>query len=73
MKLLNSTAARLVTILLLAQAALLYSSIRQESVPPSPPLAEVPAQFGAWTLVQEGSVDQETKAILNADELLTRV
>ncbi len=73
MKLLNSTAARLVTILLLAEAALLYSSIRQESVPPSPPLAEVPARFGAWTLVQEGVVDQETRQILKADDLLTRV
>lgn len=71
-KFLNSGPARLVTLFLVAQAALLYSSIRPEAVPPGRPLAEFPRSIGAWNLSQEGVVDDETQAILKADDLLTR-
>jgi len=71
-KFLNSTAARLVTLLLVAQAALLYSSIRPEAVPPSQPLADVPRTLGSWQLEQEGVIDQETQDVLKADDLLNR-
>jgi EpsI family protein len=69
---LNSCPARLVTLLLLAQSALLYSSIRPEAVPPGRPLADVPQTLGPWQLEQEGVIDQETQEVLKADDLLNR-
>ncbi len=72
LRFLNSGPARLVTVLLVAQAAVLYSSIRPEAIPPGPPLAELPQSLGAWHLIQEGVVDAESQAILQADDLLNR-
>ena len=71
-KFLDSTPAWLVTLLLLAQVALLYSSIRPETVPPGVPLANLPQDLGSWQLNQEGVIDDETKEALNADDLLNR-
>lgn len=72
-KFLNSTPARLVTLLLIVQTALLYSSIRPEYIPTSRPLDGFPRQFGSWTMVQESQVDPDTQAILNADDTLNRI
>jgi EpsI family protein len=72
LKFFNSSAVRLATVLLLAQAALLYSSIRPEAVPPALPLSEFPRQIGAWTLHKEGTVEPEVQEVLRADDLLTR-
>jgi EpsI family protein len=69
---LKSRAARLVTILLLVQAAVLYSSIRPEAIPLSHPLAEVPRSLGGWQLQSEGVIDPETQAVLQADDVLDR-
>lgn len=71
-KLLNSRAVGFASILLIAQAALLYSSIRPEAVPPSRPLADFPRKIGVWGLYQEGVVDPEIEAVLKADDLLNR-
>jgi EpsI family protein len=71
-KFLNSTPARLVTVLLIIQTALLYSSIRPEYIPASRPLDQVPRQFSLWSMVQESQVDPESAAILNADDTLNR-
>jgi len=70
---LNSTPARLVTVFLLIQTAVLYSSIRTEYVPPSLPLSDVPRQIGSWNMVSEGYVDKESQAVLQADDLLNRI
>jgi len=72
-KFLNSTPARLVTLFLIIQTAVLYSSIRPEYIPSSRPLAEVPRQFGSWNMIGEGYVDKETQEVLKADDTLTRV
>jgi EpsI family protein len=72
LRFLNSGPVRLVTVLLLAQAALLYSSIRPEAVPPGRPLAEFPKALGDWKLAQEGVVEPEVLEVLKADDLLTR-
>jgi EpsI family protein len=72
LKFFNSGAVRLASILLLAQAALLYSSIRPEAVPPSRPLARFPREIGVWRLLQEGVVEPEIQEILRADDLLAR-
>jgi EpsI family protein len=72
-KFLNSTPARIVTIFLIVQTALLYSSIRPEFVPQSRPLAQIPAQIGDWGMVQESFVDKETEDVLKADDTVNRV
>jgi EpsI family protein len=72
-KFLNSTPARLVTVFLVIQTALLYSSIRPEFIPTSRPLSQAPQTFGSWTMVQESLVDKETQDVLKADDLLNRV
>jgi EpsI family protein len=71
-KFLNSTPARLVTVFLLVQTAVLYSSIRPEYIPPSRPLGEMPRQLGSWTMVSEGFVDKEVEEMLKADDTLNR-
>src|ERR1700678_4084808 len=72
LKFLNSGPVRLATVLILAQAALLYSSIRPEAVPSSIPLSQFPHYIGAWRLYQEGVVEPEIQEVLKADDLLTR-
>jgi EpsI family protein len=72
-KFLNSTPARLVTIFLVIQTALLYSSIRTEFVPESRPLNQLPQQLGGWQMTQESFVDKETLDVLKADDTLNRV
>jgi EpsI family protein len=69
---LNSTPARLVTVLLLAQAALLYSSIRPEATPSAKPLAQFPKTVGPWQFEQEGVIDAEEQAVLRADDTMIR-
>jgi len=71
-KFLTSVPARVVTLLLLAHAALLYSSIRPELVPSSRPLAQVPETLGGWHLLEEGIVEPEVQEVLKADDLLNR-
>src|SRR5207302_3544649 len=45
---------------------------RTENVPDSLPLARLPRSLGTWQLAQEGVVDEDTKSILKADDLLLR-
>jgi EpsI family protein len=71
-KFLNSTPARLVTVFLVIQTAVLYSSIRPEYIPASRPLSEVPHQIGPWTMVGEAYVDKDTMEVLKADDTLSR-
>jgi EpsI family protein len=72
-KFLTSAPARVVTLCLLLQAGVLYSSIRTEVIPESRPLAGVPVDLGTWHLKQEGVVEQEVLDVLKADDLLNRV
>jgi EpsI family protein len=69
---LKGTPARVLTVLLLAQAAGMLAVSRQEKVPLARPLSDFPIQLGVWSLVQEGFVDQETMDVLRADDVLTR-
>jgi EpsI family protein len=71
-KFLKGTPAKVLTGVLLIQAALLYGFSRSEEIPQNRPLSEVPQQIGPWTLQQEGVVEQEVQDVLKADELLTR-
>ncbi len=69
---LKSRAALAVTILLLAQAAVLYSSVKPEVIPESRPLRALPLDMGPWSYQQDFEVDQETQDVLKADDLLLR-
>jgi EpsI family protein len=73
LKFLNSRAARIVTVLLVLQAALLYSAIRPEVVPPGRPLEGMPTTLGSWQQVQTGVIEQEVLDVLKADDILNGV
>ena len=64
--------ARILTVVLVIQAALFYASSRAENIPSMRPLHDFPRQLSGWMMVQEGYVDEETQAILKADDTLTR-
>jgi EpsI family protein len=64
--------ARILTVVLLAQAALFYATSRRENVPTVRPLRDFPQQLSGWTMVKEGYVDDETQAVLKADDTLIR-
>jgi EpsI family protein len=70
--LLRNKYARILTAALVIQAALFYATSRGENVPNLQPLRDFPRQVGGWTMTQEGYVDEETQAVLKADDTLTR-
>jgi len=72
LKLLKSPPLVALSLALVAQTFALRAVSRPESVAPAPPLATFPMQVGAWRTVQEGYVDEETRVVLNADDLLSR-
>ena len=63
----------MISLLLLGQTALVYSTIRPEAVPSGKPLSTFPLSIGPWQLQEEGVIDQETRDVLKADDLLNRV
>lgn len=71
-KFFNSLPVRVASLVLVLQGGLLYSSIREEVVPTSRPLAELPRTLGNWQFAQEGVIDKETMAILQADDTVVR-
>jgi len=68
---LKSKAALAVTLVLLAQAALL-SSVKPEVLPSSQPLSQLPPDLGNWEYIRDYDVDQDTRDVLKADDLLFR-
>ena len=69
---LHSTPARILTVLLLVQAALLYGFGRNEVRPVHRQLSEAPGQFGPWVMTAEGVIEKEIRDVLKADDLLNR-
>lgn len=72
-KFLNSRAARIVTGVLVVQAAVLYSAVSPEIVPPSRPLDTMPTTLGTWQLIQTGVIEQDVLDVLKADDILNGV
>lgn len=64
--------AVVVTLALLAHGGVFYGSSRSENVPIVQPLSSFPKEFAGWRLAQEGVVDEETRAVLQADDILSR-
>lgn len=69
---LNSFPVRVASLVLMLQGGLLYSSIREEVIPESKPLAAMPRDLGPWRFTSEGVVDKETMDVLKADDTLIR-
>jgi EpsI family protein len=72
LKFLSSRAAIAATVLIVLQGALIYSAVRPESPPSGRALSQFPVSLGSWTLLQEGVIDADTQAVLQADDLLNR-
>jgi EpsI family protein len=60
------------TLLIVLQGALIYSAVRPEAIPAGRSLSAVPAMLGPWKLAQEGVIDDDTRNVLKADDLLNR-
>lgn len=71
-KFLSSKYARVLSVVLLAQAGVFYASSRTEQIPAMKPLRDFPRVLPGWSMTQEGYVDEETQSVLRADDTLTR-
>lgn len=60
------------SVFLIAQAAVFYGFSRTENPPPHRPLGQFPAELGAWRMIEEGVVEAEIQEVLRADDTLTR-
>lgn len=72
LKFLKSPPIMAATLLIVLQGALIYSAVRPEAIPAGRPLSSLPATLGSWKFLQEGVVDNDTREILKADDLLNR-
>jgi EpsI family protein len=61
------------TLVVVVQAVLFYTASHGENTPLPAPLATFPAVLGHWHEVQEGVIDQDTRDVLKADDLMSRV
>jgi EpsI family protein len=68
-----SRSSRVLTVVLLTQAAMFYGSSRRESTPPHRPLQEFLLGDKNWVMRQNVDLDKETLEVLKADEILSRV
>jgi EpsI family protein len=69
----SSKAARVLSVVLLAQAGVFYGFSRQENAPPHKSLAGFQFTGSPWVNVQDQELDQETLDVLKADDILARV
>jgi EpsI family protein len=66
-------ATKVLTIVLLAQAAAFYGFSRGEHVPASKPLANFSLGSSQWLPVRDEPLDKETLDVLKADDTLSRI
>jgi EpsI family protein len=69
----ESRSSRVLTVVLLAQAAIFYGSSRKENTPPHKPLQEFSLADSNWVVRQEVELDKGTLDVLKADDILSRV
>jgi EpsI family protein len=70
---LRTKSARVLTIVLLLQAAAFYGFSRSEKASAHKPLDQFSLGTGKWSLIQNVDIDKETLSILKADDLLSRI
>jgi EpsI family protein len=71
--LLQTKSARILSVVLLLQAATFYGFSRRENVPAHKALDEFSFESNNWVLVQNVDIDKETLDVLKADDLLSRI
>ena len=64
--------AIILSVVLIAQACLLYAFARGEAIPLSRPLDGFPQQVGGWRMTAQGVMEPEVQAVLRADDYLNR-
>ena len=69
---LRSKPVRILSAVLILQAAAFYGLSRREDVPAMKPLREFTTAAGQWRMVQEGVIEQQVLEVLAADDTLTR-
>lgn len=65
-------APKILTAVLLVQAAAFYGFSRSERVPRERPLAEFSLRGSQWSAIRDFALDKETLDVLNADDTLSR-
>jgi EpsI family protein len=68
----QSKYVRVLTLVLLVQAVLFYNASHGDSRPLRQPLVEFPRMLQGWQAVVDGVVDEDTRSILKADDVLSR-
>jgi EpsI family protein len=69
---LKSRSARVLTVVLLAQAAVFYGMSRSESLPVHRPLAQFTLDQPPWQMTQELQLDKDSLEVLKADDIMSR-
>lgn len=69
----DSRSSRVLTVVLLAQAAVFYGSSRKEKTLPHKPLREFSLTDSKWVVRQDVELDKDTLEVLKADDILSRV
>jgi EpsI family protein len=69
----GSKSSRVLTVVLLTQAAVFYGSSRSERTPPHKPLEEFSLADSNWVMRQKLQLDKETLEVLKADDILSRL
>jgi EpsI family protein len=69
----RAKSARILSIVLLLQAATFYGFSRSEKVPAHKPLEEFSLANPNWLLVENVEIDKETLDVLKADDWLSRI
>jgi EpsI family protein len=64
--------AIILSVVLIAQACLLYGFARGEAIPLSRPLDGFPQQVSGWHMTAQGVMEPEVQAVLRADDYLNR-
>lgn len=70
---LSSRSARILTVVLLAQASLFYGFSRRENIPPHQPLNQFSLDNSDWQFVENVDIDKDQLDVLKADDILSRV
>ncbi len=69
----KSKSVRVLSGVLILQAAFFYGFSRSEKVPPHKPLVQFALQDSNWGMTQELEMDKESLEVLKADDILSRV
>lgn len=62
----------LLSVVLIAQAAVFYGFSRGEAVPVHRPFDTFPERLGSWRMVQQETIEDDVKAVLRGDDYITR-